>query len=199
MGMNDPAIQIIEKPDWVSWDDIHEVIWKAHGTNREKGMNMAHAALSGEEIEEHFARGGKMFVAVLENKVIGTAAYTLKKASFWFGEGMFAYCCFAAVLPEYRGRGIYGELLELREKAAAAQGLDKMLFNTHPGNARVIGVASKNGYKKVSFARGSDSPWVFMVKWLNGAPYSDLRMKTMYCCVKAVRLAEYQLRRVFKQ
>ncbi len=184
--MND-EIHILEKPEWASWDEVHEVIWKAHETNRVKGMNMAHAALSGKEIAEYLGADGKMFVAVLGNKVIGTAAYKEQKTKFWFGEGVYAYCCFASVLPEFRGAGVYGRLMKLREQIAMANGIDKMLFNTHPQNSRVIEVALKNGFEKVNYTIGSDSAWVYMVKWLDGARHSKLKIKIVYNCIKILR------------
>ena len=53
-----PEIKVIEKPDWVSWDVIHKVLWNAHEKNRSRGMNMAHAAFSGEQIEDYLAPDG---------------------------------------------------------------------------------------------------------------------------------------------
>ena len=52
-----------EKPEWVSWDEIHDVLWKAHAVNREHGMNMAFPALPGDKIREKIEGHGKMFVA----------------------------------------------------------------------------------------------------------------------------------------
>jgi len=48
--MKDTDLHIIEKPEWVSWDEIHDVLWKAHAENREKGMNMNLPALPAEQI-----------------------------------------------------------------------------------------------------------------------------------------------------
>lgn len=30
-------IIIQEKPDWVEWDDIHDILYNAHKENRDKG------------------------------------------------------------------------------------------------------------------------------------------------------------------
>ena len=181
------SIQIVEKPDWVSWDAIHKVLWNAHEKNRSRGMNMAHAAFSGEQIEDYLAPDGKMFVAVCGDEVVGVAAYKEKDIKFWFGGGRYAYCCFAAVLPEYAGQGIYRQLVELREKTALAQGIDKMMFNTHPKNSRVIGIALNNGYKKVSYTSDGSASWVYLVKWLNGCPVSNTRLSIMYTCIRSLR------------
>lgn len=176
----DSEIKIIEKPNNVSWNEISSLLWQSHSSNRQKGMNMKHASLSGNEIKAQLEPDGKMFVALLNNKLAGVAAYKPKKVSFWFGEGLFAYCCFAAVLPQYTGKGIYGQLVRKREESARSQGIGKMMFNTHPRNSRVIQIAQQYGYKKVDYRAGKENPWVFMVKWLDGTPYSEFRINIMY-------------------
>lgn len=193
------AIQIIEKPDWVSWEDIHKVIWVSHKTNREKGINMIHATFSGMEIEDYLAPTGKMFVAIQDSKVIGVAASKEMNAKFWFGADVFVYCCFVAVLPEYRGKGVYGELMKQQERIASSKGIDKVLFNTHPNNTRVIAAALKNGYKKVSYTQGKDSPWVYLVKWVNGAPYPDFVFNAIYGCMRSFRMTRKCMLQLFKK
>ncbi len=191
-------IQVVVKPDWVSWDDVHKVLWKAHEANRSNGMNMAHAAFSGKEIEDYLGPDGKMFVAVCDGEVVGVAAYKEKDAKFWYGAGRYAYCCFDAVLPEYAGQGVYRQLVELREKIALAQGIDRMMFNTHPNNSRMIGIALKSGFKRVSYTSSEKSPWVYWVKWLNGAPYSDCRLNVMYGVIRGLRTIQSIFKRKSK-
>ena len=65
-------IQIIEKPDWVSWDEIHQVLWKAHEQNRQKGMFMGLPAKSTEELQKCVEGKGKMFVALDGRRIIKT-------------------------------------------------------------------------------------------------------------------------------
>ena len=45
-------ISIIEKLEWVSWDEIHDVLWKAHERNRANGGLMSYPSLSGEELKK---------------------------------------------------------------------------------------------------------------------------------------------------
>ena len=125
---NEKSIQIIEKPDWVSWDEIHDVLWKAHAQNREKGINMSFPALPGEKIKEMIEGKGKMLVAFCDGKVVGTAAIKVKHANLWCGTDNYAYCCFASVLPEYNGKGVYKRFNLEREKITQEIGLRKMLF-----------------------------------------------------------------------
>lgn len=171
--MSKEEIVIIEKPLWISWDNIHEVLWKAHAENREKGINMAYPSLPGDKIREKIEGHGKMFVALDGEKVVGSAAVIVKRAFLWCGRGNYAYCCFSAVLPEYAGKGIYRDFVRLQENEAVSMGFDKVMFDSHESNSRVLDVNRKNGYKAVDISIWKDHYNIVMVKWLNGCPYSD--------------------------
>lgn len=180
-------IQVIEKPDTVSWDEIHNTLWKAHEKNREKGIIMAYPSLPGDKIREKVEGHGKMFVALDGDRVVGSSAIILKKASLWCGKQEYGYCCFSAVLPEYAGKGIYKHFVHLREKEAATMGLDKMMFDSHESNSRVLDVNRKNGYKAVDIKMWKDHYNVVMVKWLYGCPYSNLYCRFQYLIHKWYR------------
>jgi GNAT superfamily N-acetyltransferase len=170
-------IQIIEKPEWVSWDEIHNVLWKAHEKNRQNGIIMALPTLPGNLIREKIEGHGKMFVALDGEKVVGTAALAIKQYSLWCGKGSYAYCCFASVLPEYNGKGIYKALDLRREELALSMGLVSMIGDTHENNQHRLDIAKKAGYKFVDYKYYKNHYNVVMVKWLNGCPYSEFRCK----------------------
>ena len=170
-------IQIVEKPDWVSWDDIHQVLLAAHAENRRKGIVMHFSAVPGEEIRKKIEEGhGTMFVAMDNDKVIATAAVRERKTNLWCGNGLYAYLCFAAILPEYQGHGIYKKLYIYREREARKMGLDRILFDTHERNMRMLSINKKNGFRLVRYFQASsrDHNNVYMVKWLDGCPFSKL-------------------------
>ena len=170
-------VQVIEKPDWISWDDIQEVIWIAHEVNRQHGIYMHFPSLSGEEIRKRIEGHGKMFVAVDGEKVVGTAAIVNKKVDLWCGSGNYAYFCFASVLPEYHGQGIYKQLYQFRERESINNGLTRVMFDTHERNIHTADINLKHGYKKVSYKRYHDHFNIVFVKWLKGCPYSDIRCR----------------------
>ena len=187
----DKSIKILVKPDCVSWDDIHDVIWKSHEENRRNGITMRYPSLPGSEIEKKLGTEGKMIVALTEEgKLVGTAAMMPKKAKLWFGEHVFAYCCFASILPDYSGKGIYKEMCRLQEEMAREKGLTMMMFDTHEKNYRNLGHSQKAGYKSVDFKFYRDHYNVVMVKWLNGCPYSRFQCSLNYllkCLVVKIR------------
>ena len=161
------------KPESLSWDAIHEVIWASHEENRRNGVNMRYPSLPGSEIEKRVEPDGKMLVAMTdEGKLVGTAAMIPKEASLWFGKHRFAYCCFASILPEYNGMGIYKEMCRIQEELAREAGLEMMLFDTHEKNTRNLIHSIKAGYRYVDLKHYKDHFNVVMVKWLNGCPYS---------------------------
>jgi GNAT superfamily N-acetyltransferase len=185
-------IRIIEKPDFVSWDDIHEVLWEAHAENRENGINMPFPALPGEKIREKIEGGhGKMFVAMLDDRVVGTGAILIENKSFWWGENTYAYCCFGSVLPEFRGHGIYKEIELRQEEETKANGLEIMLFETHERNKRMLTISKKNGYKAIEFIV-FDYYNIAMAKWLNGCPYSDWYLACRFHVYKLYRKLRYK-------
>ena len=188
-------ITIIEKPDWVTWNEIHNIIWKAHEANRQHGINMRLPSLLGEEIEKHGEGKGKMFVALDSNKVVGTAAVIrTQKTNFWCGDGEYAYLCFVSVLPNYRGQGVYKHLHEYIEKVSIKNGLYRLMFDTHEDNARIAEINLKHGYKKVSYKRSNDHFSIIFVKWLERCPYSTFRFKYEFIKCKFVVKTKHVLK-----
>ena len=170
-------IQIMEKPDWVSWNDIHDVLWRAHEKNRENGITMRYPSLPGDEIRKRIEGKGKMLIAFEGNKIVGTSAIVFKEQNMWCGKGQYAYCCFDSVVPEKQGKGIYRLLYVQREKEAQLRGMDRMLLDTNETNQREIDVVLRNGFKKVAYRFWKDHYNVVFVKWLDDCPYSDFRCR----------------------
>lgn len=169
-------IQIIEKPDWISWDDIKKCLFDAHIINREKGINMANYQWPAEKIKESIGDNGVMFVALDGDKLVGTAALAEKKSYHWYSKGKCGYLCFACVIPSYSGLGIYHSLLKKREEIAKNQDFDVLYYDTHCKNEKIITYGEKNGYRKVRFflTKSKDHHSIVMAKWLKDCPYSKL-------------------------
>ena len=186
-------IQIIEKPDWLSWDEIHDVLWKAHEQNRNNCINMSFPALSGEKIRERIEGKGKLFVAVINNVLVGTCAVIKKKYNLWCGKGYYGYLCFASVLPEYNGQGIYKSLRDNIEKETLRMNANKVLFETHEANDRMLMANGRYDYKLVDFkVTSTDHYNVLMVKWLDGCPYPDWYIKSQFLIRKCYRKLRFK-------
>lgn len=169
----DSSIQIMEKPDWVSWEQIKDCLVAAHAKNRANGINLGHPQLSVKSIQRFLESDGITIVALNGDKVIGTAAIKIQMCSTWYAKGRCGYLCFASVLPEYEGKGIYKRLDLKREEVARERNLEVIYGDTHSKHKHRLDIAKKNQYKLVSFFHARDHYNVMIAKWLNGCPYSD--------------------------
>lgn len=181
-------IQIMVKPDWVTWDDIKQCLFEAHAENRAKGINMAHYQWPVERIKDSLGEKGVVLVALDGKRLIGTAAIGDKIGKTWYTKGPYAYICFDAVIPDYSGKGIFKLLDSKREQLAKNLGYRTLVFDTHSNNFHRQEIALKNGFRLVRFFRASskDHYSVVMAKWLDGCPYSSF-----YCWIK-FQLSKFQ-------
>lgn len=174
-------IQIVEKPDWVTWDDIKQCLVDAHAVNRARGIKMAHYQWPVEKMKESLGEKGVVLVALDGKRLVGTAAIGNKVGKTWYNKGSYAYICFDAVIPEYSGKGIFKLLDNKREKLATGLGYKTLVFDTHSRNVHRQQMAERNGYRLVRFFRAAskDHYSVVMAKWLDGCPHSSF-----YCWMK---------------
>ena len=154
--------------------------------DRAKGIHMAHYQWPAEKIKESLGENGIMLVALDGQKVVGTAAIAEKNGKAWYATGRYAYMCFAGVLPEYCGQGIYKALIEKREQLAKSKDYKVLVLDTHSDNLTIQKTAINNGYKFVRFFRASskDHYSVVMAKWLSDCPYSNLYCKWKFIVSK---------------
>lgn len=179
-------IQVIEKPDWVSWDDIHDVLWEAHIPNREKGIIMRNPSLPGEEIKNKIGSNGLFYLAIDGKKVVGTLAIIIKTGKQWYSKGDYGYFCFGAVLPEYNGMGIYQKLYQQTESAAKERGLRAIIGDTNEKNTRILKITKQDGYVLVGYKACKDHYNNVIAKWLDGCPYPSWYIKLRYFLSKTM-------------
>lgn len=180
----DQNIQIIEKPEWVSWEEIHQVLWKAHEQNRQKGMHMRLPSKSAEELQKFFEGKGKMFVALDGEKVIGTLALMIKEGKQWYNRGQYGYACLGAVLPEYSGKGVFKALYDKMEDEARSLQLPVITRDTHENNARMLKISKQEGYRFVSYKACIDHFNIVRAKWLKDCPFPTWYIKFRFLLSK---------------
>ena len=186
--MEEELIVIREKPESVTWEQISEVLIQSHANNRENGVYMPYPHLPAEDIRKKIEGRGIMLVAMDAEKLVGTAAMIFLNKKLWCGSGKYAYCCFASVLPEYSGRGIYRRLLDEEHRIALSKGYERMMFDTHEGNTRIIAISKKAGYKSVEYRVRHDHNSVLMVKWLKKQPLPDFIIAIVFGLIRRIRL-----------
>ena len=181
-------IQFMEKPDWVSWNDVCDCIHAANAINEKKGFHMLFSDIKPEEIEEKL-KNGKCFVALCDNKVVGTTSFEIRNLSHWYRHGKVIYHCFESVRPEYRGTDVYIGLCELKEKRVKETGIRVYQFHTAEHNKTIRKINVKYGFKHVVFKptkKGAKYYSVTMVKWEDGCPFPDCFLKFMFNLSKFV-------------
>lgn len=189
----DSVLQIVDKPDWVSWDEIHDVLWKAHEKNREKGIIMAYPSLSGEEIKNKIGDSGKMFLAIDGKRVVGTLALIKKTGAQWYNSGQYGYLCFGAVLPECSGKGVYRSLYQLAEATAKQAGLRVLTRDTNENNARMLKITKQEGYHFVECKAYKDHFNIVRAKWLDKCPYPVWFIKLRFVISKIITKTRYKM------
>jgi GNAT superfamily N-acetyltransferase len=183
--MDREEIIVSERPDNISWEEISSVLKRAHEDNIKKGIVLPYPQLPPEEIKAKTEdRGGKMFVALCEGKVVATGAVAIIEKNLWCGNGRYAYCFLDAVLPEFTGRGIYRRIVTAQESFAESMGVARMLFDTDERNKRMLDISRKNGYRFVQYRIREGRNSVLMVKWMDGCPYSRLKCAWTFFRIK---------------
>ncbi len=140
-------IRFVEKPTWVSFDMIHQVLWASHESTRAKGMQFSTAEMSGEELEEYIKNhSATCYVALDGDKVIGTSSCYLNHVNTGVIRGRFAKEVLAGVLPEYKGQHIYSQLFELVVKYAKDNDADGIVMTTMAKNKKMQQIKKKQGF-----------------------------------------------------
>lgn len=192
-------IKVMEKPDWVSWDDIHELLLTAHKKNIEKGMVMNTTTMTGMEIQKHIGEDGRCFVALCGDKLIGTTSVRISKGNNWYDKGkIVSKGALSGILPKYQGMGILEEMNELRDNYISSQNVQIMEGSTPEDNMVIRKFVARNGFKEVRFfpARSQNHFSVYFVKWLDGCPFSDNYIARKFKWSKIVTMLQYRPGRV---
>ena len=181
----DRGLSVIVKPDTITWEDISQVLRRAHQKNIEEGITMHNPFLPPDKIKEKIDKmGGVMFVALQEGKLVGTGAVAIREKKWWCSKGQIGYICFGSILPEFRNKGIYKALALAREDYILSKGVYKVYFDTHENNKKMIDMSKKRGYELFTYAIRSDHNSVLLIKWLKKRPYSHLLCFLCFLSIK---------------
>ena len=125
-----------------------------------------------------------MLVAMDEDKPVGVIGLLIiretKKKIWCVHGGKIGYVTLLGVLPEYSGRGIATQLFRAVDDLARQQGMDKILGDTDVRNKSAIRLLKKMDYKVVDYICREDHESVYILKWLDGCPFSWWRIKYHY-------------------
>ena len=182
MDTDQSNIIIIEKPESISFEVIHDVLWRANEGNREAGFILKTSQLAPEKLQSRIGEKGKCFIALDGDKVIGTISVRIVNRRKWYYKGDIPDYMLAAVLPEYQGKHINTMLAQKVFEFAILNGYKAIELDTAEENIHAIDVYKHQGFELVDYLAKSslDHYSVVMVKWLDKCPYTEIKRKIMY-------------------
>lgn len=188
------TIQVLEKPESISFDEIHRVLWDANRNNREKGFELKTASMSGQELKARIGEKGKCFIAVDGNRIVGTLSARILQKNTWYYTGELVDYMLAGVIPEYQGKHINTMLANLLFSFAKDNHYSAIELDTAADNNHAINVYKHQGFIPVDFVakKNLDHYSVIMMKWLDKCPYSLRYIKFRYDIKRLAVLVRYK-------
>ena len=187
-------IIIIEKPNHITWDNIHELLLQAHKRNIKKGIISLYAQLPGEEIEKRLGKDGRCWVAMDKDKIIGTTAVSFFIGQNWWNRNKkVAHSCFTGILQQYQGIGLVEQLDAKLIEYVRSLGVEMIQGDTAEGNRAMRKLAELGGYKTVDyFAPKSHHYSIHFVKWYGNCPFSDKYINRRYKVSRYLTRLQYK-------
>lgn len=177
-------IDITKKTESISWDEIGRVVWRAHAQNRERGVDIRNAHLSGEEIKNSIGHDGDCFVAIdtSSGNVVACCSSRYNYLDTWWAQGKYAYATLDAVLPDYSGKHIFSRLSEARLEAINEKKCSGIYMYVAERNKLRRKIARKEGYIPVELRMSSYNPHYYLVyvKWLMDKPHSSVYLSLRF-------------------
>lgn len=128
------AIEIIEKPESISWEEITELLHKSYATRSKQSMTYLASYQTVEKTIERVG-DGICYVALVDGKLAGTSTLSFK----YNRKGQnYAEFCQVAVDPIYRGLGIGSKLTDIRIQKCKEANLNYLEASTSINASSII-------------------------------------------------------------
>ena len=186
-------IEITIKPDWISLEQITELLHDAHTSTAGEGMHFQAYSQTVEDTKRRLGNDGLFFVALCDGVLAGCAAVVFHpKSSKWYcTDKEYAEIKMVAVGSRFKGMGISNSLYRALEKHAFTRcGL--VIMNTAEENRIVVDSNLRHGWKLIDYLSWCNTDYysVIMGKW-EKCPYSDRYVDRRYHLRKLmVRIAK---------
>lgn len=138
------SVRVLQKPEMVSYDDIHDIIVSAHAS-LDNGITLNSTKLTGSDLSRIIGHSGICLVAYLDNRLAGTASICWEQIDRWGYHEIFGTVRFLAVEPWARGKGIGTALMREVISICSAQNR-KSILSTVYNNKVAKALYRKNNY-----------------------------------------------------
>ena len=176
------TIDIKIKDSSISWENVRELIYVAHESNRKNGVDIRNAHLSALELEKSIGADGVCLVALDNGKLIGTCSIAFKELNCWYAKGKCAYCTLDAVLPEYRGMGVFKKLDQERFRVIQNLNVQTIYMYVAEKNTLRRKIAIKQGFDAIEMRYNPYNCHYFVVycMWLGRRPVAKIFVKVRF-------------------
>ena len=177
--------KIQQKPEWISYDEIVDVLKDAHTDTADKGMHFTALTQTPEETEKRvLEHNGVFFVALSQdNELLGVGAILFhKKGHSWYNRNKpYAAITMVGVRKKVKGKGISNGIYREMEKLGFSR-VNILTMNTAENNKIVLESNFRHGWKYVDVKSWSNTDFysIAMAKWKDGCPYHKLFLQIMY-------------------
>lgn len=176
-----------EKPNNISYEIIHDVLYAAHESTREQGIQFFTSSLIGRELEERIGKDGKCFVALVGYKVVGTVSVSMSDRNTWYANGRTASLKLLGVVPEFTGKHISSLLIQKVIDYATNMGATSVILDTAKENKQAISIYLHKGFHLVGYLspKNANHYSVVCAHFLNNRKVSKLYCKMRFAVEKA--------------
>lgn len=173
------GLVIIPKPDYISWEEITQLLHLGYSERANEGLNYS---ATHQSVEKTIARvgDGVCLVALLDGKLIGTESYNLiKKKNLkwkkWYQDEEYFYLHSLTVHPDYKRKGIGLKIRNYIRDEAIKNSVGSLISDTSEDAKWLISWYDRLGHKKVGCVShlGTNYYSVVMRTPISGKKYSD--------------------------
>lgn len=177
------TVNIVERPEEVSYQAIQDLLHRAHESNKAKNLIYATADQTVDKLRQKIETDhGVCFVAMMGKKLVGTATVSFRKLHYWYHNGNVAIIKLVGVDPDYKGQHISSQLVERCLALARERGESVVVSDSAEQNIQIRHLYLNHGFLITDYGLYAANNFytTIYVNWLDECPYSDFYRSLRY-------------------
>ena len=174
-------IKLMYKPYWITWNDIQNVLNKAHETNVSQGLIYATYNQSVSRLKEK-TKNSICLVAFVNDVLAATGTVQFRSINHWYHSGEIGLLKLLGVIPEYRGYKLASLLTKTILFLSENKPVYIVVSDSAENNVAIKNLYLSEGFKIVDCCKYPNNNFVSTVyaKWLTDIPYSQDLIEEKY-------------------